>query len=160
MENTLKFAHLFEGFHTLFKCSIILAQSTPKIIFLEVFEFFWHPSHSWTWLNSGDITIFKMIFHIFYLQSHLGGDLYKWKIDFKLSCIDFSTIMYHCHGFWWLHLKKCLTLRHRLLETCKATAVFALFSGFGWHRRGDPLKSKKNSFVQSCSFWEEKIFCL
>ena len=26
---------------------------------------------------------------------------------------------------------------------CKATADFALFSGFGWDRRGDPLKSKK-----------------
>ena len=35
------------------------------------------------------------------------------------------------------------SLRQRLLETCKATADFALFSGFGWHRRGDPLKSKK-----------------
>ena len=29
-----------------------------------------------------------------------------------------------------------LVLRQRLLEICKATADFALFSGFGWHRRG------------------------
>ena len=50
-------------------------------------------------------------------------------------------------------------MRQRLLETCNATADFAIFSGFGWHRRGDPLKSKKY-FVQSCYFWEKKIFCL
>ena len=54
----------------------------------------------------------------------------------------------------------CKTLRQRLLEMCKATADFAIFSRFGWHRRGDPLKSKKNCFVQSCYFWEGKFFCL
>ena len=35
-------------------------------------------------------------------------------------------------------------LRQRLLETCKAIADFAIFARFGWHRREDPLKSKKN----------------
>ena len=65
-------------------------------------------SHPWTWLNSGDITIFKMFSHIFQLQHHLGSDFYKWKICFKLSYIDFGAIMYHFHRFWWPNLKKCL----------------------------------------------------
>ena len=34
-------------------------------------------------------------------------------------------------------------LRQRLLEVCKATADFAIFFRFGWHRRGDSLRSKK-----------------
>ena len=43
-------------------------------------------------------------------------------------------------------------LRQRLLETCKATADFAIFTGFGWHRKGDPLKSKKIIFAKVQNF--------
>ena len=89
----------FEIFHTFFKRSPILAQNTPKIIFIEVFCYFWHPSHPWTWLSSGDIAIFKIFFHIFHLQRHLGVDFSRWKIGFKLSCIDFGITMYHFLGF-------------------------------------------------------------
>ena len=45
-----------------------------------------------------------------------------------------------------------LILRQRLIETCKATADFAIFSGFGWHRRGDPLKSKKINLFKVAIF--------
>ena len=49
-------------------------------------------------------------------------------------------------------------LRQRLLETCKATADFAIFSGFGWHRRGDPLKSKKIILAKVAIFGMGKFF--
>ena len=49
-------------------------------------------------------------------------------------------------------------LRQRLLETCKATADFAIFSGFGWHRRGDPLKSEKNILSKVAILgWENSL---
>ena len=50
-------------------------------------------------------------------------------------------------------------LRQRLLETCKAIADFAIFSRFGWHRRGDPLKSKKDIFSQDAILgWESLLY--
>ena len=51
-----------------------------------------------------------------------------------------------------------MALRQRLLETCKATADFAIFSGFGWHRRGDPLKSKKIILAKVAIFGMVKFF--
>ena len=54
-----KICTFFEVFYTFFKCNQILAQKIPRIIFIEVFCYFWHPSHpSWTWLSSGNIAIF------------------------------------------------------------------------------------------------------
>ena len=88
-----KIRTFFDVFHTFFKYSPILAQNIPNIIFIEVFRYFWYPSHPWTWLSSGDIAIFKMFFHIFHLQRHLGVDFSRWKIGFKLSCIDFGITM-------------------------------------------------------------------
>ena len=34
-------------------------------------------------------------------------------------------------------------LETEIIRACKATADFAIFTRFGWHRRGDSLKSKK-----------------
>ena len=45
-----------------------------------------------------------------------------------------------------------IKLRQRLLETCKTIADFAIFSGFGWHRKGDPLKSEKNILAKVAIF--------
>ena len=43
---------------------------------------------------------------------------------------------------------------------CQASADFAVFSEFGWHRRGDPLKSKNFFLVQSNYFEVGNIFSL
>ena len=94
-----KIHSFFVVFCTFFKCSPILAQNNPRIIFIEVFCYFWHPSHPWTWLSSGDIAIFRMFFHIFHLQRHLGVNFSWWKIGLKLSCIDFGISMYQ---FSWI----------------------------------------------------------
>ena len=55
-------------------------------------------------------------------------------------------------------LPDVLYLRQRLSETCKATTDFAKFSGFGWHRRGDPLKSKKTILSKVAIFGMGKCF--
>ena len=50
-------------------------------------------------------------------------------------------------------------LRQRLLETCKAIADFAIFSGFGWHRRGGPFEVQKKFFCPKLLFcgWENVL---
>ena len=101
-------SHFFDAFHNFFKCSSILAQNTPKIIFIEVFRYFWYPSHPWTWLSSGDIAIFKIFLQIFLLQRHLVTVFHKWKINFKVFLIDLVPFRYFFHAFWWPNQKKCL----------------------------------------------------
>ena len=41
---------------------------------------------------------------------------------------------------------------------CQASADFAVFSNFGWHRRGDPLRFKEFFLVQSHFFEVGNIF--
>ena len=43
---------LFEQFLRFFNFGRILAHQTTKFTFLEVYRFFWHPTHLWMWLSS------------------------------------------------------------------------------------------------------------
>ena len=49
-------------------------------------------------------------------------------------------------------------LETEIIRACKATADFAIFTGFGWHRRGDPLKSEKIIFAKVAIFGMGKFF--
>ena len=50
-KNMLVFA-VFEHFWRFFNFGRILAHQTTKFTFLEVYCFFWHPTHLWMWLSS------------------------------------------------------------------------------------------------------------
>ena len=43
---------VFEHFWRFFNFGRILAHQTTKFTFLEVYCFFWHPTHLWMWLSS------------------------------------------------------------------------------------------------------------
>ena len=135
-------------FHTFFKCSPIIVQHTTKFTFLKVFRFIWYPSHSWNWLNSGDISIFKGFFHTFQLQHHLVVDFYKWKISFKLSYIVFGIFTYNFHAFWWSNLKKCLVALSRVRSLWKELTKILSVTGLPWQSW---LKAKSNIFIPT--FW-------
>ena len=103
---------------------------------LELSHLFWYPYHLWKRLSSGDIVVLKMFSQIFLLQRHLVIIFHKWKIKFKLFLIDFDTITYHFHAFWWPNQKKCLIASSRdtslwkesteNLSVCIALCIFFL----------------------------------
>ena len=43
---------VFEHFWRFFNFGRILAHQTTKFTFLDVYCFFWHPTHLWMWLSS------------------------------------------------------------------------------------------------------------
>ena len=55
---------VFEHFWRFFNFGRILAHQTTKFTFLDVYCFFWHPTHLWMWLSSA----WKKIGHIWHSE--------------------------------------------------------------------------------------------
>ena len=70
-QNPWKNAHFLTFFRCFFNLGWKTAHQTKKFNFIEVFRFFWHPSHPQERKNSGEITVYTFVFEISWQWRHL-----------------------------------------------------------------------------------------
>ena len=88
----MKNAHFLACFWSFLNLGWKAAHQTKRFNFIEVFRFFWHPSHPQECKNSGEITVYTFVFEILWQWHHLDFFSLFSKIKPDVYFISFSGI--------------------------------------------------------------------